>query len=304
VETLAIGDFGTAFSVSSGGSAESAGTVETRHLTAPAGTLHYVAPELRAATDRLPADAFPCDVYSLGIVFVALVSGVIFNLTNQAPPPSGDLVCAHSPSSDTGDAGSDWGWLRSLIDPCIEADSSRRPTASELANRIQTGMGEDSNTRPGLAFRGNLPVSPALGRSSVPVEVTRLRADLTQAKSAHDRVVAELRSAEKEITVLRRQLGITVASRVDSIADCDARPGNSARVSPVLDHDDLREWLSATGLLGVAHRCPSLRTFRLETLLRRTDQQLASILGEDVVSSEDGQRLVRAVRVLRSLVVR
>jgi serine/threonine protein kinase len=68
-----------------------------------------------------------------------------------------------------------------------------------------------------------------------------------------------------------------------------------AESQPALVHDDLRTWLEENNLLPVVSACPSLRTFRLETVLRRTDADLRRILGDNTFESADGQRLVAAV---------
>jgi hypothetical protein len=64
---------------------------------------------------------------------------------------------------------------------------------------------------------------------------------------------------------------------------------------PTVAHDDLREWLAEHNLLSLVAVCPSLRTFRLQTLLRRTDADLRRILGDEGFESADGQRLVAAI---------
>jgi serine/threonine protein kinase len=313
VSCLAVGDFGTAFEVFEGVLSEHAGSSaalrgDAKYLTGPVGTPLYMAPELVTASTLQPCDAFAADIYSLGVLVSVLITGRDFKQLGCPPPPTGGReVRGHPQSSDegSGDSGDPWGRLRSVIDRCLCTTPGKRPVISDVLALLDGVLG------PSLAFSG---IESASTGSQPPSARTGAQTLSMIPRAEHEATVRNLREAKVTIQELERQLKeqktmVQEQTRVNRELQAENRilrgdgvpdTPSSARSrqpqpQPTVVHDDLREWLSAHDLLLLVNVCPSLRTFRLQTLLRRTDADLRRILGDEGFDSEDGQRLVAAI---------
>jgi serine/threonine protein kinase len=285
---------------------------DAKYLTGPVGTPLYMAPELATASESHPCDAFAADIYSLGVLLSVLITGRDFKQRGCAPPPTaGGEVRGHPKSDDegSGDSTDPWGRLRNVVDRCLCATPGQRPVISEVLALLDGDLG------PSLAFSG----SESASTGSQPHQSARTGAQ--QISSMVPRAEHEAKVQELQITIQKQERMLQEAQvtnrethrKIQELervvrelqAESQKPPGDpdtprsagsgQPQQEPTVVHDDLREWLLSHNLLSLVDVCPSLRTFRLQTLLRRTDADLRRILGDEGFESADGQRLVAAI---------
>lgn len=139
-------------------------------LTRPgevAGTLAYLPPEVLEGR----AAGSPRDIWSLGVSFVEVLSGKLL-FPDRRPPNLLTDILAFDPASIASRLEGRPDWLVELLARCLAADPSRRPTARDLVEALESRTDGNTLTAWKIPARtGERPEVPAVARDRSRPEV-------------------------------------------------------------------------------------------------------------------------------------